>query len=120
MASGESGQPGKNENADFIVVGSPLSTGVSALALTPVPCNVVAVSNGRRHEPAKTPASPSTRDISIAAFALCRPALRIVNDRVKSERAGPANLHAAHPGALQQHRLPPAIGPGTGERTPST
>jgi hypothetical protein len=31
MASGESGQPGKNEKADFIVVGSPLSTGVRAL-----------------------------------------------------------------------------------------
>src|ERR1700739_712584 len=97
MASGESGQPGKNENADFIVVGSPMSTGLGALALTPVPCNEVAVSNGRRHEPAETPASPSTRDVLIAAFALCRPALRIVNDRVKSERAGPAHLQAANP-----------------------
>jgi hypothetical protein len=47
MASGESGQPGKNENADFIVVGSPLSTGVGASAPTPVPCNIVAISNGR-------------------------------------------------------------------------
>jgi hypothetical protein len=62
--------------------------------------HMVAVSNGRRHEPAETPASPSTRDVLIAALALCRPALRIVNDRLISERAGPANLQAVNPGVL--------------------
>jgi len=82
--------------------------------------HMVAVSNGRRHEPAETPASPSTRDVLIAALALCRPALRIVNDRLISERAGPANLQAVNPGVLLQHGLSPAMGPGTGERTPST